>query len=883
MVPKNRPLSAGILGAVSASLLAVPTIAGALTIDAAVWKPDQNAMVVVGTRTAGEEVTVVNAYDPTLVIRKDAKLERGTEWRVTQISPSPVPCRVLAISSNGEQTEQDLKFAPADCAPKPPTRILTIDAATWKADTNALVVVGTRTAGVEVTVANAYDPTLVIKKDARLDRGTVWKTTTFGTSPVPCRVRATSGDGQQAEREVKFAPSDCAPKDSNEPPVADAGPDQTLTLAVGQPSIEVRLDGNASTDPDGRVAAWSWTGTPDPADVPQPAVTLAAGQYSFGLTVTDEDGEASATDNVVITVNPAVVSGDPHESIAVYVGPASCITCHEAEANEMHGSVHYQQAGPTDYVTNIPGPAGERWNGLPGEGFTGINTYCGTHQNSPRFTCAGCHVGNGRFPKTPETLAGLSHADQLTELSNIDCLTCHQEQYKRFPDPTGEFLALTIVSPDPVTGEPSPLLDPIVRTGLEGIPAVHPVTQDFQFVPADPTNPLLAGAPIPLMEISGLDAARTVHATTRKSCLNCHAGAAGSDGAKRGDLSSLLADPPLGLDMHMSSAGGGLDCADCHSEGGHRVAGRGVDLRANDVPGRLTCENSGCHSTHPHGDYSARTGTARDTHAGHIACQTCHIPTFGKGVPTEMMRDWEDPHFSEQACNGRGGWLPREVKTRDQVPSYAWFNGKSEVYYLTEPLTDVPTMVLANTEADGLGLPRGSRAYMLGMPLGGVSDASAKLHPMKEHLGKLARHTATDTLIGHSTYDFFRTGNFDAAVRSGMEQTEGMSATDGYEVVAVHTYQSINHGVEVAGNALQCGSCHSSFTTGKPLRMDLKGQLGYELKGTNAQVCTQCHSDKGSMNFTKVHDKHVREKGRDCSTCHKFSRPERGLSTRIGG
>jgi hypothetical protein len=31
------------------------------------------------------------------------------------------------------------------------------------------------------------------------------------------------------------------------------------------------------------------------------------------------------------------------------------------------------------------------------------------------------------------------------------------------------------------------------------------------------------------------------------------------------------------------------------------------------------------------------------------------------------------------------------------------------------------------------------------------------------------------------------------------------------------------------------------------------------------------------MSFTKVHEKHVQDKGRDCSVCHTFSRPERGL------
>ncbi len=129
---------------------------------------------------------------------------------------------------------------------------------------------------------------------------------------------------------------------------------------------------------------------------------------------------------------------------------------------------------------------------------------------------------------------------------------------------------------------------------------------DFDFVPADPTNPDLAGATAALMEISAVIAAQTVHATTRKSCLNCHGGAGGGDGTKRGDMSSALIDPDPHTDYHMSSAGAGLVCADCHAAGDHRVIGRGVDLRPNDVPDRLTCTS--CHEDRPHGDYNSRDG-----------------------------------------------------------------------------------------------------------------------------------------------------------------------------------------------------------------------------------------------------------------------------------
>ena len=70
-----------------------------------------------------------------------------------------------------------------------------------------------------------------------------------------------------------------------------------------------------------------------------------------------------------------------HQAITAYEGPATCVSCHETEAHEMFGSVHYQQAGPTPNVINIPGLAGER-----GPEDIGFNTYCGAHVTSRRST-----------------------------------------------------------------------------------------------------------------------------------------------------------------------------------------------------------------------------------------------------------------------------------------------------------------------------------------------------------------------------------------------------------------------------------------------------------------------------------------------------------------
>jgi hypothetical protein len=42
-------------------------------------------------------------------------------------------------------------------------------------------------------------------------------------------------------------------------------------------------------------------------------------------------------------------------------------------------------------------------------------------------------------------------------------------------------------------------------------------------------------------------------------------------------------------------------------------------------------------------------------------------------------------------------------------------------------------------------------------------------------------------------------------------------------------------------------------------------------------VCTQCHGRESNPGFNSVHSKHVREERYDCSRCHNFTRPERGL------
>ena len=104
----------------------------------------------------------------------------------------------------------------------------------------------------------------------------------------------------------------------NQPPVADAGPDQT-----GRAGVAVLLDGSASDDPDDAPSplSFAWTQIDGPpvtlegADSAQARFTPAAlGIYAFRLVVSD--GEAEAEDSVVVTIvnQPPVANAGPDQT-----------------------------------------------------------------------------------------------------------------------------------------------------------------------------------------------------------------------------------------------------------------------------------------------------------------------------------------------------------------------------------------------------------------------------------------------------------------------------------------------------------------------------------------------------------------------------------------
>lgn len=93
---------------------------------------------------------------------------------------------------------------------------------------------------------------------------------------------------------------------ANRPPVANAGPDQTLTDGNGDGSELVTLNGSASSDSDGTIVSYEWReGNTFVAAGATAAVSLGVGTHTLTLQVIDDDG-AVATDSVVVTINPYV-------------------------------------------------------------------------------------------------------------------------------------------------------------------------------------------------------------------------------------------------------------------------------------------------------------------------------------------------------------------------------------------------------------------------------------------------------------------------------------------------------------------------------------------------------------------------------------------------
>ncbi|HAK61002.1 MAG TPA: hypothetical protein DCO77_11565 [Nitrospiraceae bacterium] len=539
-----------------------------------------------------------------------------------------------------------------------------------------------------------------------------------------------------------------------------------------------------------------------------------------------------------------------HQSIQSYDGPATCISCHQVEAEEMLGSLHMQWSGPTPDLTNTNGEN-------LGKGAKGINTFC-TYAMSSKGACFSCHVrADGNAPHPPE-------------VTDVDCLMCHNDTYQR-----------TVVT-DPNNTETVTNVLGETKTYVFGkVDAQGNYTSvpDFNKMPAGTTM---------------VELARTVHMPTRQSCLRCHAKAGGGDWTKRGDMGLSTANPTVDEDVHMSPNGADLTCAACHStQSSHTVGGRGIDLRATEAPAP-TCQ--ACHTSSPHSD------STLNRHAnGQVSCQVCHIRSFGKGGATEMSRDWLVPTWNSGFCSGQGGFVGEEIKESFVKPEYVWFDGTSSVYNVGETITadsqGVYNMAAANGNPfDGKSSIVPIKRHFSVMPLhesGEIvppeimwmfmtGDFDQAVQRGMADFGMTGTYTMVDAeaemLIAHGVAPKSKAKQCATCHDSSGETPAKYGPVDfgalGYhtwpakvkDCTLCHSAKSMSwrdmHNKHAEEMGKGCVGCHTTEPT------------GWVEPPTKDGLCNNCHSGKTYDDPQKLHEKHAEaDHGTmetTCTDCHTF-------------
>jgi subtilisin family serine protease/subtilase family serine protease len=150
-------------------------------------------------------------------------------------------------------------------------------------------------------------------------------------------------------------------------PLANAGPDRTITDTDSDGSEPVTLDGSGSSDSNGSIVSYEWfNGSTSVATGVTATLVLPVGAHTFTLEVTDNQGERD-TDSVVITVAPAnQVTVAASTAQATEAGSASGVfTIGRTGSSSSPLTIHYTISGTAtadaDFVA-LPGtvtiPAG---------------------------------------------------------------------------------------------------------------------------------------------------------------------------------------------------------------------------------------------------------------------------------------------------------------------------------------------------------------------------------------------------------------------------------------------------------------------------------------------------------------------------------------------
>jgi octaheme c-type cytochrome (tetrathionate reductase family) len=303
-------------------------------------------------------------------------------------------------------------------------------------------------------------------------------------------------------------------------------------------------------------------------------------------------------------------------------------------------------------------------------------------------------------------------------------------------------------------------------------------------------------------------AAQSVGVPGRANCGYCHYFGGGEDSVKTPGIESTLEKKDRKLDVHMgtkASGGGDMACQTCHVTREHKIAGASSMTAHYDS--RVTCED--CHKGAKAPHQKSKNGAVIARHAGAVACQTCHIPYFGRSQATKMEWYWSDAgkdlkseeQFDKETYVKKMG---RFVWGKNVTPVYAWYNGTIEHYMKGQVIKD-PTQPVVITR-----------------PVGSIKDTTARIYPYKLFKGDLPMDSDYKYLSIFQHYkSFWVDFNWEKALAGGAEGS-GLPYSGRYQFVKTASYFSVSHEVAPREEALQCNDCHSGGT-----RLDWKA-LGYK-------------------------------------------------------
>ncbi len=313
-------------------------------------------------------------------------------------------------------------------------------------------------------------------------------------------------------------------------------------------------------------------------------------------------------------------------------------------------------------------------------------------------------------------------------------------------------------------------------------------------------TPTAAGMPDESVDL--LYVARNVGATSRQTCGTCHFFGGGGDAVKHGDLDSSMDFPDKNIDVHMNADGNDFSCSSCHETTDHNITGNAMVVSPKGE-NHIGC--AGCHGEDVHSE------SVLNAHTDTVACQTCHIPTFAKQIPTKTSWDWSTAGQNIKAEKDKYG-KPNYMKKKGNftwgkniVPTYAWYNGTAGAYQLGDKID--PTKITP-----------------LSYPIGDRNDKESKIYPFKTHTGKQIYDTKNMYFIVPKVFGkggYWKTFDWKSAAEKGSKANH-IDFSGEFDFAPTVMYWRINHMVSPKEQALGCLDCH-----GDNGRLDWQ-RLGYQ-------------------------------------------------------